>query len=440
MLKSNKNASRRSSWVAGTAAAALLSASPAAYGAGFQINEHAAAATGRASAVTATVKDPSAIFHNPAGLTQTKGTQFQVGVNFILPRGEYQGPGIVPAPGGGDVTQEASSSPVPVPNVYASMALSDTAYVGLGFYAPYGLGISWKDPDTFVGRTQVHELSLRSFFFTPTIALKLSEMVSFAVSVSLVPATVYLKRTLGATDNGQVLFPSGLYSKEGTVEIGGTAFGVGANAGLQLTLIENLKVGLNYRSAIDLSFSGDANFDIPEEAPVSVRANFPDQTGTADVTLPHAFSFGVGWDDDNFTVEASAQINLWTSYEELRVNFDTGRPAPSSASPRNWEVVPLIRVGGEYRLDDLSIRLGLAWDQSPAPQTTVDFTLPDNDRLIGSLGLGYDFGMFRFDAAYMGLYVNERDIAPGENVNLQAGGKFLPGLVHVLSSSIGVKI
>ncbi|MEQ9503569.1 MAG: outer membrane protein transport protein [Deltaproteobacteria bacterium] len=419
--------------------AATLVASPA-FGAGFQVNEHSAPNTGRASAVTATVDDPSAIFHNPAGLTQTEGTEFQGGVTFIIPRGTYNGPGN--NPNGEVVTAEAESPVIPVPNAYVSRALSSKAFVGFGFYLPYGLGIAWKNPDTWVGRTVAQELSLRTFFLTPSIALKLSDMVSVAVGVSLVPATVYLKRVLGATDNGQVLFPTPRYSKEGTVEIAGSAFGVGANAGVQLTLIDNLKIGLALRSAVDLSFSGDADFQLPEEAAPEIRANFPDQGGSANITLPHSVSFGIGWVQDSLTLEASTQVTLWNSYDELRLNFETGRPTPSSASPRDWTVVPLFRVGGQYLIDDLAVRAGLAYDVSPAPDETVDPTLPDNDRFIFSAGAGYDFGFLRADVAYMGLYVFGRDVPAGTNVNFarESDSSYDGGFVHVISTSIGVKI
>jgi len=434
--------------------AALLLASPSAFAGGFQINEHSAINTGRASSVVATVKDPSAIWHNPAGLTNIEGTEFQVGVSLIKPRGNYVGPGNpstnpnYPNPRNGDAGEPADSPVVPVPNIYAARALSSKAYVGLGFYAPYGLGISWEDPENFSGRTVVQELSLRTFFITPAIALKLSDMVSVAVGVSLVPATAYLKRTLGASDTGQVLFPTSTYEKEGTVEISGSAFGVGANAGIQVTLIEHLKLGLAFRSAIDLSFSGDANFDIPGDAPSEIKANFPDGTGTLDVTLPHTFLFGVGWVQGPLTIEASSQLTLWNSYDELRLNFASGLPTPSSASPRDWKVVPLFRLGAEYMvLDALAVRAGVGYDISPVPSATVDPTLPDNNRIYFSLGAGYDFGMFRADVAYMGLLVSGRTLT-NENVNFpintEAGaptqGEYTGGMVHVMSLSLGARI
>lgn len=420
---------------------------PAAYAAGFQINEQSAINTGRASSVTATVKDPSAIWHNPAGLTHTEGTEFQVGVNLIRAAGTYEGQGIASTnPNYPDSTSaEVEYNLKLVPNVYASRALSSKAYVGLGFYAPYGSGILWQNADTYVGRTVVQELELRSFFITPAIALKLSDMVSVAVGVSLVPATAYLKRTLGASDSGQVLFPKSKYSEEGTVQLNGTAFGVGANAGVQLSLIEHLKIGLAFRSAVDLSFSGDANFSIPSDAPSEVRANFPDGEGTLDVTLPHTFLFGVGWEQGPLSVEASTQVTMWNSYDELRLNFSSGLPTPSSASPRNWKVVPMFRLGAQYDLfKELALRAGVGYDVSPVPNSTVDFTLPDNDRVYFTLGGGYDLGFMRADVAYMGLFIKGRTLTTGENLNFPIGsqtpGEYKAGMAHVMSLSLSTRI
>src|SRR5687767_10599873 len=75
----------------------LAGSSAIANAAGFQINEHNAAATGKASSVVATVSDPSAIWHNPAGLANAEGTQFLVGGTLIIPEGKYNGIGIASA-------------------------------------------------------------------------------------------------------------------------------------------------------------------------------------------------------------------------------------------------------------------------------------------------------------------------------------------------------
>lgn len=424
-----------------TAVSALTLLVPAtAFGAGFQVNEHNAAATGRAGAVFATVKDPSAVFYNPAGLVHTEGTELQLGVTLIRPSGTYTGvglPGLQNDGGTGPVTQNATQPFIPVPNIYAARALSEKAYVGLGFYAPYGLGIAWEDPENFVGRTSLHELSLRTFFITPAIALKLNDMVAVAVSVSLVPATLYLKRTLGANDDGSVLFPASQYGSEGVVELSGSAFGVGANAGVQITLMEHLKLGLAFRSAVGLDFAGQADFQIPSTVPAGIAANFPDGDVRGEVTLPHSFSFGVGWDDGPLTVEASANLTLWQSYDELRIQFERQLPAPASVSPRDWEAAPTFRLGGQYTFAEAyTARLGLAYDLTPVPDSTIDPTLPDTDRFIATVGFGAKFGPINADLAYMLLLLPEREA--NDSINF-APGTYASRRIDLLAVSLGAR-
>ncbi len=416
-----------------------LVAPQVAFGAGFQVSEHNARATGRSGAVIATVDDASAVFYNPAGMTGVKGNQILLGLTLIRPKSEYEGAG-PPGVGGPPGTYGTTGNFVPVPNIYLARELSSRAYVGFGFYAPYGLGIEWEDPDTFVGRTVVEELSLRTFFFTPSIALKLADNVSIGVSVSLVPATVYLKRTLGATDNLQPLFPRSQWDSEGRIELSGSGFGVGANAGIQATFLDHLKVGFSFRSAVGIDFTGNADFQIPEAVPTSVKANFPDGPVNAEVTLPHSFALGFGWVDGPLSVELAANLTLWESYDKLQINFESGLPSPSSSSPRNWTATPTFRLGGEYAIDlggiSLVPRAGVVYDISPAPASTVDFTLPDNDRFSFSVGVGAKFDPINVDLGYSGILIMERENT--ESVNAPGGGVFVGNMAHVMGVSAGV--
>jgi long-chain fatty acid transport protein len=435
-------------WIA-PALAAQLALPGAALAAGFQVNEHNARATGRAGSFFATVDDASAVFYNPAGLTNVKGTQAMVGVTLLRPTNTYEGVGLLSVNTEGQtLSQSTEGGFVPVPNVYFAHALSEKAAVGIGFYAPYGLGVKW--PDQWVGRTSVQEISLRTFFLTPSVALKLADNVSVGVSISLVPSTLGLRRVLGANDNLQVLFPASQYGQEGAVELSGSAFGVGANAGVQVTLIENLKLGFAYRSAVALDFTGNADFQVPTSVPASIRANFPDGPVTGAVTLPHAFSLGVGWVTKSLSVELSSTLTLWDSYQDLTINFLRNLPAPTSASPRNWTSTPAFRLGGEYMFGDvgfadLTVRAGAMYDLTPAPDSTVEPGLPDANRFVFSGGAGLKFGKFFVDLAYMGVLVGSR--SAGASVNFPIGnpagtdaGGFTGGLVHVLSTRIGVNL
>ncbi|MEM7674544.1 MAG: outer membrane protein transport protein [Myxococcota bacterium] len=433
--------------VTAIAAVGVWAISGSAWAAGFQINEHGAIGTGRAGAVVSTGNDPSMVYHNPALLTRAKGTQFMGGANLFFTGQTYVGRGRPVDALDEPVSQGTNRTPIPAPYAYASHSISKTAAVGIGLFNNYGLTVDWDNPEEFVGRTLIQKLSLRTFFITPVVAMELSERVSVAVGVMMVPSTLLLDRVIGASDNGQVVFPSVNGSPEGTVRLNGTAFGVGATAGLAVSLTDNLRLGLTYRSAVSLNFDGDADFEVPEGTPASVAANFPDQGINGELVLPHVIGGGLGWEASNWSIEVAAQVTFWQSYDELRINFDAGLPVPTTAVPRNWTASPLFRLGGEYRFDSpFAIRAGLAYDVTPIPDNTLDPTLPDNNRVIASLGLGYDFGPVRVDLGYMMLFLSEREVTPEDNnINFPTPSptesyKYDSAFVQVASLSFGVKL
>lgn len=427
----------------GALLASSLLAPQLAFAAGYQLNETAASATGRLSAVAATTKDASSIFYNPAGITNVKNTDIQLGLTLFLPTAAYEGAGFASVnPAGTSARYDAVAEVVPVPNFYFAHALTDKAYVGLGMYTPYGLGLNWGEDQKFVGRTTIQEISLQTVFFTPTIALKLHDRVSIAMGVSIVPAAVYLRRTLGAEDNSQVLFPAEVYGSEGTVQLSGHALGVGATAGIQATPIDNLKLGLTYRSAVALEFTGQAHFTIPNTAPTFVRANFPDGTVATSATLPHSFQLGIGWEKGPLTIEADANLTLWAAFDKLDIYFDTKLPTTKLSAPRDWKAAPTFRLGGQYDFGKMGSvglrgRLGAGFDVSPIPDATIDPTLPDNSRILFSGGLGLLFGPVNFDASYMGVFVLGRDVEANENF---AKASYPGRLISVIGVSAGIAI
>ncbi|HET8759788.1 MAG TPA: outer membrane protein transport protein, partial [Nitrospiria bacterium] len=57
--------------------------------AGFSVTAQGAAASGKSGAFTAQADDPSALYYNPAGITQLKTTELLVGTSIIVPRQAY---------------------------------------------------------------------------------------------------------------------------------------------------------------------------------------------------------------------------------------------------------------------------------------------------------------------------------------------------------------
>jgi long-chain fatty acid transport protein len=63
--------------------AMLLFGPAAAFGLGIRIVDQDALATSRGDAFSATADNPSAIYYNPAGITQLEGTEFRLGAYGI---------------------------------------------------------------------------------------------------------------------------------------------------------------------------------------------------------------------------------------------------------------------------------------------------------------------------------------------------------------------
>src|SRR6266852_2746505 len=82
------------------------------FGLGFRIPNQDAEATARGNAFVATADNPSALYYNPAGITQIEGDEAQVGAHVISVNSHFQSA----TPG---VESDTKFEIQPVPQVYA---------------------------------------------------------------------------------------------------------------------------------------------------------------------------------------------------------------------------------------------------------------------------------------------------------------------------------
>ena len=371
---------------------ALLAPAPA-RGAGFGISEQNASATGRAGAFTAVADSPSAIYYNPAGLGLQKGLGIEAGITLIFPLGSHEDPAT------GLVTDSESSVFYP-PTVYASYRLPERVAIGLGFFVPFGLGISW--PEDWIGFEQIQSIDLQTYFINPTVAWSPFEWLSIGAGVDIVRSVVELKRGINFID------------ERGSLHAAGSAWGWGGNAGLLIRLLGGrLSFGLSYRSAVKLVFAGSADFTVPPAFALLLE----DQPIETSLTLPHTLSMGIaGKPASMVTLSADVTVTTWSTFKEFGLRFpeDVGKPEGeklSQSEPRNWRNVYAVRLGAEVRppLKWLVLRAGLAYDRTPSPTNTLSPTLPDADRIEVAAGAGFLIPKgLSLDLAYMYIYFFER--------------------------------
>jgi long-chain fatty acid transport protein len=428
------NHSRFLLWAGALAVAAA--APPPARAAGFALFEQGAKGLGFAGAFTAQASDPSAIFHNAAGLAFLDGTQVYGGATLVAPTFKFTGAAPFPGP---SVRETSNSGLAFPPALYLSHAFSDRFAAGIGVNVPFGLKSSWENPARFTGRFISTNAELKGFSVNPTVAVKLSDKVAVGGGVDIRLSSVVLERRVPVVNPfTQLPFDAAAVRLESD-----TATGLGFNVGLLARLTDSLSVGASYRHKVAVDFSGDATFQllssgnaqldqrvaalIPQGAlPIATRIEFP-----------AIASVGIAQRWDRWTVEADVNWYGWSSFDELPLTFET-QPGLSELIEEHYDDSFQIRVGLQRLLGQRwALRGGYFFDQSPAPAESVSPLLPDSDRHGIALGLGFDpAGPLHVDAGTWIILSPERST---EGVNRDAFNGTYDNHAFTLGVSIGYR-
>lgn len=364
-----------------------------AFAAGFAILQQGTAPMAQGNAFVAQADDPSAIFFNPAGINQLRGTQVYLGATAIAPRAEYKD-------SLGTKTRTESHIYLP-PQFYLTHELTTDLAVGLGVFSPFGLGTKWDDG--WAGRYAATSSDLQTFNINPALSWRVSPELSVAGGVNVMRAEADLRRrlNLGAFGDGDRLFK-------------GADYGYGYNLGLLYQLTPTTNIGLSYRSEVRVKIDGDAEFSVPSSVPPAIANLFPNGGAHSRFVFPPSLFAGIAYKGlAPWVFECDLTWTGWSTFEELRVDLD--RPVGTaqtsvSIQPRNWNDVFAYRFGVNYRWDEaITIRAGYIFDESPVPDETMDPSIPDADRHIFCLGGDYRFKDFTIGIAYNYILGEKRD-------------------------------
>lgn len=371
---------------------------------GFQINEQGAKALSMGNAFTGVANNPSAIFFNPAGITQLKGTRFIAGVSLIAPSTKFTGPSPL-------TTETEMEKQVFTPfDFYVTHQFSENWFAGLSVNNQYGLGTKW--PSAWVGNQLAVDTEIKSFFFTPVVAYKFSDQFSLSAGAVIAYADVkIINRTVHPL------------TSQPTVEINleGNKIGYGFSAGLLFKPAEQLSLGLSYRSEIKFDFEGTAtstpaSFTHPLAGPIP----FPNGDIAAPLTTPQNITLGIGFTPSPaLTLAADFQYVGWSSYDKLEVTFKNYDLSPTTpgvqnvrSADRNYENTFILRGGAEYKLSDVfALRGGVFFDKNPVKTEYVEPILPDANRIGLNAGFGYMFTEnLGVDFGYLLLLFEKREV------------------------------
>ncbi|MFO1304283.1 MAG: outer membrane protein transport protein [Burkholderiales bacterium] len=424
-----------------------------AFATGFQLNEQSASSLGNAFAGGAAFADDvTAMWWNPAALSQFPTAQGAAVINVITPSVKFRNGSSLPAanqPLGGDGGDAGGYNFVP--NMYVSVPINKDWTFGLGINVPFGLTTEYDDG--WIGRFQALKSQIQTININPAIAWKITPQFSVGVGINYqqIDATLtnnvnysaaLLQAAAGAgiapgspTYNAIAQSTPGLMSK---ATIDGSDWAWGWNIGFAWDATPQLRLAASYRSEIKYDVHGNINFENPN-LPVTPPALAPTINAlaagvnsqalygrgvTSNITLPQIANFSTLYRVNNqWEVMLDVQYTGWSSIPELR--FNASSPPALPAVPLEWDDTWKIAAGASYKVSDQwKMRFGVAFDQTPVTNDPT-VRLPDSDRWWLSLGTEYKWTKnWKIDGAFTYIF------ADSPSFNQNQGSTAANGLVN----------
>ncbi len=377
-------------------AVALGAAFPAA-ATGFRLPDQDAFATARGEAFAATADNPSAIYYNPAGITQLTGQQFRAGIYGIKTDVNFT------SPGGQEFDNPHDLHAVPQ-LFYTVKPESMPLAFGLGVYSPYGLSNEWPD------NTGFRSLGLRGRLsyvaLNPVIAWEIVPGLSIAAGPSANFADTDLRQGFATPLPGA----GDVFSFEGH------GWAAGFNAGLLWKICPEVQFGANYRSATTVNFKGHTELT----APVGVRP-----PASAEWDFPQTVVAGISYRP---TPDWNLEFNVdWTDWNRLNTVVIHQAPLPDAGLVLNWESSFYYEFGAtRYLAHGWTVSGGYIYNENSVPDANYNPIVADLNRHFVSVGFGHKGERFDFDFAYQFGYGPTRTVTGSATSPLgqSADGKY----------------
>lgn len=431
------------------------------HAAAFQLKENSAKGLGRAFAGSTSAEgDASVVATNPASMRLLDGRQFQADVSAISFSadfdkfgGRYAGPrgaGTGAPVGGGNGGDAGMIAPVPAAYLHIPFGENNNMHFGASLTVPFGF--TTKYDRNWVGRYNGVKTDLKAIDLAAAFSYDVNPYVSFGASVFVEHLTIELSN---AVDFGAIAYSAsngasaalGLIpgSADGFATIKGDNNAVGYVLGGTFSPSEATNIALSYRSKVEHKITGGkATFDVPGNAATvlqtQARGIFVNTGGKATVTLPASATLSVSQKvGDRWTVMGDVTRTAWKpSFNTVTVDFESNQP--DNVLVFGYKDTTFASIGTEYKLSDtITLRGGVAYDESPTSYGHRDVRVPDVTRKWLSVGLGWTPSeRTEFNFGYTHLFTND----PAINI-VSATGSTLQGKYDVggdiLAASINYK-
>lgn len=392
---------------------------------GYKIPETSLNGVALSAANIAHNKSADAAYYNPANMVFMEDkNHLEVDLSYIeLYAVNYKG--TVSATGPYNIDSQSESFIVPALHFVSGKA--GETRIGLSIVTPGGLSKRWESEPA---KTSAEEFTLQVVEINPTVAIPLNEKVALAFGFRIVHSEGIVK------SNGTTYLPAPMSSYSVVSrDLTGESLDFGYNLALSYKPTSEWDLGLTYRSQVNITIQGDAK----------LASSYGSATYEGDasviIPLPATASAAIAYTlPSKTTVEFVYERNMWSAYKSLDFDYNGSEGALlggifGSAIAKNWNDTNAFRLGVTQKLDRMTLMAGAVYDESPVPDETISFELPDSDSISVSLGGRYQINK-ELDIGLAALY-SMRESRSVDNDALL--GEFTNANVLIVSVGLGYK-
>jgi len=391
-------------WTA-LASAAVIGSAPVGLALGFRNPDQSARATGQGEAFVAQADDASAIYYNPAGLTQVPGTQFTSGGLLGFPSWRYSGAG-----GSAEM-----NTPYMLPHLYGASDFGLERWrFGIGLNIPFGNSAEYSN--TSVVRYTTTKSEMIVYNIAPTVAYQINENLSVGVALNVYYGTTEINRIAPL---GTLL---SLPLPDAPFRFDGDGASVGATLGVLWKINEQHALGFVYRAPFSIEYEGHAVIKN------DLTGSFGRSRATAEIEYPQSIAVGYAFrPTPALKLEVDIEWTNWDTLNDVRLRspnpgFDY-KTNPTSIIPFHWENSFFYEFGAQYNVTtNWVLRTGYIYSENSVPSKTFSATIPDSDRHIFSVGVGFESKKFTVDLVYQYSLSDDRTVTGSPDNSLDGIG------------------
>lgn len=381
---------------------------------GYEFGGLGARAIGMGGAFVSLADEWTAIYWNPAGLTQLSGRGVGGYVEYVSLTGEdgnsvantliypWEPP---------KFSKKGIETSAMLPSLGGWQRRSGWTLAG-GLYTPNGNAIDWEDGIKDVKGADIN-LSYHTQLSVSVGNISLAKEVTDNLSVGAGLNLLYSGFEVEAKKSYSTATAS-FWNYDFVNKVSGDGTGFEAVAGFLLKPSDNLSIGGVVRSGSILKLKGEAEGSLQGQSlgtATGTEKSDYDQNFSYPTTLGLGTSYKL---TSKMTIACDWARTYWSSMkEDIDFDLDTGGPEGTHTTKfltdrrndLNWSNTDRLRIGFEYKPDEVwSLRAGLYSSPSPVPADGVDITkLIDVDCRFLTLGAGYKRGDWQVDLAYVNL-------------------------------------